>query len=443
MKTNTYEQILASKDARIAELEALVKIYEEQLRISKSKQYSPSSETGEQLGLFDEVEVTANSELPEPELEQIAYTRRKKVGKREQDLSGLPVEVVEHHLPEEEQVCPECGGALHVMGHDCYRRELKIVPAQVLVTEHRRSIYACRDCEKSGLSVPIIKAPAPKPVISGSLASPSAVAHIMVQKYAMHVPLYRQEQDWKRQGVNLSRQTMANWVIHCAEDWLQPVYDRMKKLLPEYQTIHADESTVQVLREPGRAATSKSYMWLYRTSGDTNRHIVLYEYQPSRAQVHPQRFLGGFSGYLHADGYAGYNNLPDCITRVGCWTHCRRPFVDALKVIPQAERAGSVPQQAIIKIGELFKLEDRWRNLSPDERYRRRLDESKPKAEEFFAWIESMRVLPKDALGKAVSYALGQKKWLMNVYLDGRTELSNNRAKSSSLRDPQELLQAA
>jgi len=317
-----WPEIMAKKDARIAELEVLVKFYEEQFRLSKHRQFGASSEKGghsDQLGLFDEAENAANLQKPEPEVEEIAYIRRKRIGKRKDDLSLLPMETVEHKLPEEERTCSECGQPLHEMGHDT-RCELVVIPAQVKVVEHRRAVYSCRNCERQGEHVSFVKAAMPEPLISGSLASPSAVAHIMTQKYVMHAPLYRQEQDWKRQGVSLSRQTMANWIIRCSEDWLSPIYERMKTLLLMQDVLHADETTVQILREPGKSAASNSYMWLYRTSADTKQHIVLFEYQPSRSSAHPKQFLKDFKGFLHTDGYAAYHTLSE-ITIVGCWVH--------------------------------------------------------------------------------------------------------------------------
>ena len=414
----------------IARQEALIKYYEEQSRLQRSRRFGASSEMSGQLGLFDEVEHTADPHLPEPELEEILYKRRKRTGKRDDDLSALPVEVMEHRLPEEEQICPECGGKLHEMGHDV-RRELKIVPAQVVVVEHNRAIYACRNCEKNKDHVPIVKAQMPEPVIKGSLASPSAVAHIMTQKYVMAAPLYRQEKDWGRQGVTLSRQTMANWVIRCAEDWLRPLYLRMQTLLFSQEAIHIDETVVQVLREPGKDPTSKSYMWLYRTSGDTGRHIVLFEYQPNRTGSHLGALLRGFHGIIHTDGYAVYHKLPPEITVVGCWVHLRRQFTDALKSIPAEQKASSVAQEALEKIGCLFHLENLWQDLSPEDRYTRRIRESMPLAEAFFQWVQTLHVLPKSTTGKAIHYALSQRQWLMNVFLDGRAELSNNRIENS------------
>lgn len=428
-----WPEIMAKQEARITELEALVKFYEEQFRLSKHRQFGPSSEKGgqsDQLGLFDEAENAADLQKPEPELEEIAYTRRKRIGKRKDDLSMLPVETVEHTLPEEERVCPECGQPLHEMGHDI-RRELVIIPAQVKVVEHRRAVYSCRNCEKHGdEKVPFVKAAMPEPLISGSLASPSAVAYLMTQKYVMHAPLYRQEQDWKRQGVALSRQTMANWIIRCSDDWLSPIYERLKILLLMHDVLHADETTVQVLREPNKSAVSNSYMWLYRTSADTKRHIVLFEYQPSRSSAHPQEFLKDFRGFLHTDGYAAYHTLSE-ITVVGCWVHMRRKFEEALKALPPSEREASSANDAIERIGLLFHLEDQWEHLAPEERQKLRLGKSKPQAEALFAWLQMLHVLPKTAMGKAVNYALEQRQWLMNVYLDGRTEISNNRAENA------------
>ena len=422
-----------SLKARKTELEALVKYYEEMLRLNKHRQFGSKSETTEaleQLSIFDEAENTAEPKLVEPELEEVTYQRRKRKGKRDEDLSALPTEVVEHVIPEEERVCPDCGGEMHRMGQDI-RRELKVIPAQVKVVEHRRAVYSCRACEKHNDHVPIKKAALPESIIKGSIASPSLVAHIMNQKYVMHVPLYRQEQAWLRDGVSISRQTMANWVIRCAEDWLLPLYNRMKELLLLTEVLHADETVCQVLHEPGKKANTNSYMWLYRTGGAALRNIILFEYQPTRSSAHPKRFLNGWKGYLHADGYSGYHNLPPDITVIGCWTHLRRKFTDALKAIPDESKDKGTATEAIRRIGALFHMETQWNELEPKERQKLRLLESKPLAEEFFAWAQSLNALPQSALGKAVTYAINQRRWLMNFYLDGRLELSNNRAENS------------
>jgi transposase len=421
------------------ELEAKIAWYEEQYRLAKQQQFGRSSEKTEKikevaeaevLGFFNEAENEVNHKLPEPEIETITYKRRKRVGKREEDLSDLEVETIEYTLPESDRICPECGGDMHTMSKEI-RKELKIIPAQVKVVEHVRYIYTCRACEKtSDGNVPIIKAEAPEAVIKGSLASPSIVGHIISQKYVNAVPLYRQEQGLMRDGILISRQNMANWVIRCAEDWFKPVYECMRKQLLLQDIAHADETVVQVLHEPGKKAETNSYMWLYRTGMYGEHHIVLYEYQATRSGSHPKQFLSEFAGYLHVDGYEAYHSLPN-IKIIGCWVHLRRKFDDALKAAPEEQRAGSKAQQGLEYCNQLFKLEREYESLTPEKRFEQRLIRSKPIAEDFFAWAKTVNALPKSLLGKAIHYLKEQWPYLVNVFLDGRLELSNNRAERS------------
>lgn len=417
-----------------ARLERQVEYLLSQMRLARHKQFGASSEKSEydaeQLNLFNEVEVFAASE-PEPELIEIEKHYRKRTRLTTDKLSDdLPVEVVEHELPESERFCPDCGNGLHTIGRDT-RRELVIIPAQAKIREHVRHVYACRHCDANSDHVPVVKAPMPEPVIKGSFASPEAVSHTMVQKFVMGTPLYRQEQEWQRQGIRLSRQTMSNWLLRASEDWLEPVYDRMKEVLLTHSVLHADETTLQVLREPGKTAQSKSYMWLYRTSGDTDHPIVLYEYQPSRKAEHPAAFLKDFSGYLHADGYDGYHKLPENITVVGCWAHLRRKFDEALKSIPEKGRSESLALIGKRYCDKLFGFEREFVELSSDERFEKRQESSKPLMEELFAWAASCGAAPKSPVGKAVYYAASQRKYLERYLLDGRLEISNNRAERS------------
>jgi len=430
---------VAELKTRIAELEALVKFYEGQFRLAKHRQFGASSEKSEydQINLFNEAEATADVNVPEPELTEIKRHFRKRKRLINDVLpEDIPVEIVEHDLPTEEQVCPECGGDLHVMGRE-KRRELVIVPAQVKIREHIRKVYACRDCEKDECGVPILKAPMDEPVIKGSFASPEAIAHIMCQKFVMGAPLYRQEKDWKRQGIMLSRQTMSNWLIKATEDWLEPIYDAFREILLSYDVLHADETTLQVLHEPGKTAQSKSYMWLYRTSGYNQYNakvkfpIVLYEYQPSRRAKHPETFLKGWSGFLHADGYDGYHALPENVTVVGCLSHARRKWDEALKSLPEKDRGGSNVLRGKRYCDKLFELERQFADLTPTERLTKRQELSKPVFDEFFAWIVSLDALPKTPIGIAANYMLGQHKYLQAYLLDGRLEISNNRAERS------------
>lgn len=186
----------------------------------------------------------------------------------------------------------------------------------------------------------------PEPVIKGGFASPDAIAHIATQKFMMASPLYRQEQEWKLSGILLSRQTMGNWLLKASEIWLAPIYEAMKRRLLEHSVLHGDETVCQVLKEPGKSAQSKSYMWLFRTSGEAKHQILVYEYQPDRKHIHPEEFLTGFSGYLHTDGYDGYHKLPDRIIVVGCFAHMRRKLFDAIKSCQKTNRRVRMRQRA-------------------------------------------------------------------------------------------------
>jgi len=425
--------LINEQAALIIKLEALVKHYEDQLLMLKRRQFGASSEKTEidyrQVTLWGEPDDTP---MPEPETEEITYTRKKRKGKREEDLSGLPVERVDYELPEGERNCPECGEPMNDIGVDI-RRELKLIPAKVVVVEHATHAYACPnpECLNENRSTVVVKAAAPAPLIAGSLASPSLVAHIAMQKYSSGMPLYRIEKGFQYDGVVISRQTMCNWVIKCVEIYLLAIYVLLKSYLLKESVIHADETTHQVLREPGRAPQTKSYEWLYRTSGDSERKIVIFDYRETRGQEHPKEFLKDFKGFLHCDGYQSYHNLPQDITIVGCWSHARRYWENLLKTIPKDKRKGTDAERGVAYINLLFDLERKFKELRPEERCKARLEKSKPIAEAFFGWVEKLGALPKSKLGEAAHYALSQRKYLENVFLDGRLELSNNRAERS------------
>jgi transposase len=267
------KEIVASQISEISELKVLIKFYEEQFKLAQRRQFGSSSEqSSEQLYLFEnmfnEAEDQANPLLPEPAYEEITYKRKKRKGKREEDLSGLPVERIDHELSEDKRGCPECGELMHDIGVDV-RRELKLIPAKVVVVEHAAHAYACpnADCLNENGNNVIVKADTPAPLIAGSLASPSIVSYIAMQKYLSGMLLYRIEKGFQYDGVVISRQTMSNWVIKCVEMYLVAIYALLKSYLLKESVIHADETTHQVLHEPGRAPQTKSYEWLYRTSG--------------------------------------------------------------------------------------------------------------------------------------------------------------------------------
>jgi transposase len=416
-----------------AELQAKLKWLEEQVRLGRHRQFGASSERTDpnQLQLFNETEATANPLFAEPTIEKITYERRKRQGRREEILADLPVETVDHFLPLEKQFCSCCGGPLHEMGTEV-RRELKYIPAEVRVVEHVRHVYSCRRCEQNETTVPVTTAPMPAPVLKGSLASPTLMAHIMTQKYVYAMPLYRQEQQLSYMGVELSLQTLANWMIYGADRWLKPLYDRLHERLLEQDILHADETTLQVLHEPDRPAESQSYLWIFRT-GRESPPIVLYDYKPTRSGTVPQEFLKGFEGYLHVDGYSGYNGIPG-VTLVGCWAHARRGFDEALKALPAKGRSADVAsRQGLEFCNRLFAIESDLEHMTPDERFEARQKRSRPVLDAFSAWLQaqSPQTLPKSAFGQAVTYCLNQWDKLMAFLKDGRLEISNNLSERS------------
>ncbi|GEN85154.1 transposase [Sporosarcina luteola] len=409
---------------------------EEQFRLSQQKKFGASSEKSNpdqlELPIFNEAELSADKNVEEPTLESITYQRKKYAGQRDAKLENLPTETIHYRLSDEERVCLCCGEAVHEKSTET-RRELKIIPAQVTVVEHVQHIYSCRQCEREGTETPITTAKMPAAVFPKSLASPSSMAYIMNQKYVKGMPLYRLEKQFERLGVFLSRQTIANWVIYGATNWLSPLYNRLHELLLQLDILHADETTVQVLAEPGKAAHSKSYMWMYRT-GRNISPIVLYDYQTSRHRKHPKAFLNGFAGYLHVDGYAGYHELKD-VELVGCWAHSRRKYDEVLKSLPaNVDKLTSLAARGLRFCTQLFKIEkqieDEFENCTPEQRLEKRLERSQPVLDAYLAWLKSKRpqVPPKSKLGEAITYSLNQWPKLVSFLKDGRLEIDNNRA---------------
>ncbi len=430
----------------IAELTRQVNWWQAQWRLLTHHRFGASQERSDQiqLHLFNEAEVLADDDPdPDPgdaaEDTVITYRRKKQRGQRELDLADLPVVRILHELPEAEQQCPAGHGLMHIMSEDV-QRELDFVPEQLRVVEHVKMVYSCRTCEREALTVPIVTAPAPPRLYPSSLLSASVLAEIVHRKYVLGVPLYRQEQDWARRGVWVSRQTMANWVLVGADQWLTPLWDVLHQELVRRSILQADETTLQVIHEPGRTPNQQSYLWLYRTGevpgdawGEDGAPIVLYDYQPSRSGAHPQAFLTGFHGYLQVDGYSGYHGL-EGVTLVGCWAHARRKFQEALEGLPAQARDGpNLIRQGLDFCNRLFAVERDIRALSPAQRTQARRARSRPILAAFLRWLRAQRrvILPKSLLGTAVTYCLNQWQPLTTFLQDGRLTIDNNRAERS------------
>jgi len=444
------EQLMADNERLIQENKALQKelkkLGPELMRLSDQiatltrKLYGRQTERTEAVidkdqvtFLFDEAETEGDPKAKEPALDEAiaGYTRRKKQkGRREADLSAFPHQKVIHQLADSDRFCNRCGTLMQRIGETFVRSELVYVPPRLYVKDHYQESYECLACRK--LERPHIeKAPLPDPVISHSFAAPSTVAWAMYQKYVNAMPLYRQEKEWEALGIPISRATLANWMILTARDHLIPLKDRMARTMKQEEVLHADETPVQVMGEDGRSNTATSYMWLYATGEHSDHPIRIFDYRPGRGGKYPRAFLKGFKGYLHTDAYAGYDQVPD-ITRCLCFAHLRRNFIDALPK-DKAKRKGTLSEQAITYCNALFAAEREMKELSDEERRRKRLEQEKPILEEFWGWLEKTEptVLPKSALGQAVSYALKHKEGFMAYLEDGRCSLSNNLAENA------------
>ncbi len=435
-----YERLKAI-EANQANLDNEIRLLREALRLARDKRFGKSTEKhspealAQLIRLFDEPEVIQAIEdaKDEEEVTQVAAHSRQKKSNALQDKlpENVPVEVVEHKLTAEELACPVCGTEMQEIGVDV-RRELVIVPAQVKVVEHRIHSYACMTCKEKEIQTPVISAPKDTALIPGGFATAEAVAHVMTQKYVSGVPLYRQEMEWKRKGIELSRQTMSNWMLKSVELYLQPLYEKLRENLLLKDIIHADETPLTVLKPLEKEGASKCWMWLYRTGADAANPIVLYNYQDGRGKKYPKEFLKGYHGYLQTDGYSSYQHLDGDFVNVGCWVHLRRKFMDAMKGFPKGKspEKGSTAE-ALAYIASLYNLEKKFAKLTNEERYRKRLEQAKPILDEFFAWAKTLNAAPKSNLGKALTYLVNQETYLMNYLRDGRLEMDNNRAERS------------
>ena len=407
----------------------------EQVILGKQNRFGRSSEKMEDTSqicfrevdgtiiFFNEAEAVCDLNAAEPDaLELKSPKQPKRKGKKEADLSGLPVRRIDHYLSEEELEA-EFGVRGWKQLPDAISRKYHFVPAKVEVEEHHIGVYASKTDEH------MVKADHPKTLLHGSLVSPSLGAAIINGKYVNAVPLYRLEQEFQRYGLQITRQNMANWCIRLAEEYLSILYDYLHKELYFYHVIQADETPVLVNHD-GRKAGSKSWMWVYR-SGHLyqKRQIVLYEYQQTRNASHPREFLKGYDGICVTDGYQVYHTLEkelEELTIAGCWVHCRRRFDEALKLVPKSCQKESNAFLLMKQIQAIYREEGKLKDLSSDERLKPRQAVIKPLVDAFFAYLKTINVSKKDKFGDAVGYALNQEKYLRVFLTDGDVPIDNN-----------------
>ena len=435
MTKTELEEYALDTSRELDQVKAELEYYKELFRRNQAKRFGKKSEKnladdGEQVCLFNEAEQEADPSQPEPKPEKACPVRKgKQKGRKEAYLSPLrKAEPIEYVLTEEEKVCPVCGEKLHEMTKRIHR-EVEIIPAKAVVREHIQHIYSCRNCEKNETEATIIAAPITKPLLSGSILSPSLGAYIIARKYENRDPLDKISKDLKLYGVNIGKATLSNWMMLLTERYLKFIYERMKGKLLAYDIIQADETTLKVISDKER---SKSYMWMFR-SGNGIAPIVLYHYEDgSRAGKVAETFLKDYHGYLQTDGYAGYDNVNDDIVHVGCLAHARRYYAEALNGLKDRESPRALHvKEGIAWCDEIFSLDAKCRTLTTEEEQIEFKRKKMQKAfEGFFAWAEKelQGSIPKSLYLTALNYTINQKDSLKNSLRDVRLEVSNNRS---------------
>ena len=422
-------------EQELARQRALIESLQEQLRRLLAQRYGASSErvldNDQQLGFFNEAEAQgepAEAQAEPPTITVPAHMRRR--GGRATLPEDLPRVEVVHDLAEADKRCPHDGTPLERIGEET-SEQLDVIPAKVQVLRHVRLKYACPCCREHVRTAALPAQPLPK-----SNASPGLLACVATAKYADALPLYRQEQQFERIGVRLSRATLASWMLGAAE-LVRPLIELLREQLIEQDYVQADETTLQVLKEPGRAAETKSYLWCLRGMAP-ERAVILFHYDTRRSQAVPKELLGEFHGFLQSDGYEAYNGVVEqnALVHVLCFAHARRYFTDALKALGLNPKKlpDKPPDKArrILKgltfIRHLYAIEQRIRGKPHDERQRVRLAESRPVLDQLHEWVTDTRphVPPKIPLGQALGYLDEHWAGLTRFLEDGRLEIDNN-----------------
>jgi transposase len=417
------KNIIQDYQSQVSYLEEKIDLLQKAIFGAKSEKRSDIQTSDKQL-LLPGFEEDLLEDI-KPQRVTVPEHTRKKRGRKPLPPE-LPRDEVIHDLPEEEKTCA-CGTPLTCIGQEVSEK-LHYVPAQLRVEQHIRYKYACRGCEGVESDQGAVKiAPMPAQLIPQGIATPGLLAHILVAKFVDALPFYRQEKQFARLGVELSRSTMVSWAISVAKA-CEPFIGLFKEELLAEHFLGIDETTVQVLSEEDRANTTKSYMWVF-LGGSSERPTVHYEYQPTRGGK-ALEFLHGFTGYIQTDGYVVYNVLGELpgITHVGCLAHIRRKFMDVLKISKRAR--GGTAQEIVDLIGQIYDLEKALaqQKLEPDRIKEQREQYVVPILEKIKAILDqrSLTTPPKSQLGRAISYALNQWNRVVRYTEDGRLRPDNN-----------------
>jgi transposase len=420
---------------KIAYLEERVRLLQNEIFGRRTEKHYPQDHL--QMPLFPNAGQEPSNQDLSNETIVIAEHSRKKKGRKPLPADLPRIDVI-HDIPEEEKVC-ECGSCLSRIGQEVCEK-LDYVPAKIRVLRHIRYKYACKSCEGVESSGPAVKiAPPVEQLIPKSMVSEGLLAHIIVSKFADGLPLYRQQKMFARLGIELPRATMANWAIAAAKR-CGPLIDLMQNDIRGGPLINIDESPLQVLNEPGRANTTKSYMWVF--CGGTPEHpCILFRYHPTRSGQVALSFLNDYRGFIQSDGFTGYDHLGKNkgIVLLACWAHVRRKFVEVVKARKKVRGGGQSPKgladEALEFIGKLYLIEKQCRQaqMSPAQIYEVRKLQSRPVLRAFKHWLDEKQPLtpPKGLLGQAIGYTLSLWSRLVVYIEDGRLKPDNNAAENA------------
>jgi len=402
---------------------------QEELQLLKAKRFGKSSEK-----LDEKIsEIETRLEDSEEALGSIIVENEiptKPVTKETAKRKALP-----EHLPREDVVlnpdpkCPECGGEEFRKLGDDISETLDYVPASFKVIRYIRPRCVCKNCDE------VVQAyPASKTIAKGK-AEPGLLSHTLVQKYCNHLPFYRQSQIYEREGIELSRATMAGWAAQCT-NLLMPLVDELRKSIFTSSQLHGDDTPIKVLA-PGLGKTKTGRIWTYvrdgRPFGDVVPPAVCYYYSPDRKGSRPEAHLKNYTGILHADAYAGYNKLyvkednrDATIEEAACWAHTRRKFYE----ITVSNTQANIALQVLDIIGKIYKIEAEIKGYPPDHRLEHRQSRSKSLVDHLFKWLQKTYLLlpKKSSTARAIYYALGNKDALMRFIDNGKIEIDNNAA---------------
>ena len=429
---NTLREQSRQKDEEIERLRQIIlNLQRAQFGQRSEKRTYVLDDGNQQLSLFDTPEKSEEKSNPEPSQNPekeicVSGHSRKKKRTLEELCATLPVEERIVDLPDNEKVNPN-GHALTCIGQEYIRTELVLERAKAKVVKHYRKVYADRQLEQETGYSEVFKPVMPPPLLAHSYASASVVTDVLMKKYVDAMPLYRQEQMWKRMGVELKRGTMANWVIQVADLYLRPFWKRIRSELLTQSTIHADETVIQVLKEKGKPATSESRMWVYSSAKRADIQLRCFEYRESRSGKWAKTFLEGFNGVLITDGYSGYNKIQEA-ERAGCWAHMRRKWLEAMPEGADAKTCKAAEGYEFCN--RLFELERQFEGRTAEERLIQRKEKSGPILEAYWTWLNTIP-RPTGKLKDAVTYAQNQKVHLSAFLEHGEIEISNNQVENA------------